>query len=360
VSPLDEVLGIDRLPFKMTPQVTCEVARLSVINSSYENAQSALKSSLGFDINDDTMRKVTDFVGKIVYDNDLENARKIVKEIYDGNFKFTSPKIDGILYLEAGSTMLPTRTSGAKGLIYKESKLGIAFTSSDIITYSDKNGIRKHEVFRKEFVASLGEYTEFSHLLFSLAFRNGYGRYKSTVLLSDGSAWIRKIQNKYFTNLIHILDLYYIKNHIANIGQLLFDNDQEKSKTWIDEIINLFLQNKTDKAIDSILKSTNNRFKEHIDKFINYIDNNKDIIDYAAYIKNGIFVGSGAIENANKGIIQRRMKTRSSTRWSPESGQAVITLLTKLESGSWSDVVKTVHERCGEPLDRLQGSASRG
>jgi hypothetical protein len=199
----------------------------------------------------------------------------------------------------------------------------------------------------------IGGATTFSHLLFSLAIRNGYGRYKTTVLLSDGATWIRKIKDDYFPDAQQILDLYHLKEHIADIGRLMFDNDTIKLKAWTDEIGALFLKSETDKAIDMIIKSTNNRFKDQMNKFINYVDNNRYHIDYATYIKKGFFVGSGAIESGNKVIVQRRMRTSGSMRWCLNAGQAVVTLLTKYESGLWlRDVIKTVYEHYGEPFDR--------
>jgi hypothetical protein len=337
----------------MTLPVTCEVARLSITDRSYEKAQSTLKWGLGLNINDDTMRKVTNCVGTIVFNKDLEIANGLIDKLNKGLIEFYEPKIDGILYLEADGAMLPTRDNDQKGVIYKENKLGIAFTSSDIRTWKDKHGKIKHELTKKEFTAFIGGSLEFSHLLFYLAIRNGYGRYKSTVLLSDGASWIRKIKDDYFPDAQQILDLYHLKEHIAEIGRLMFDKDTIKLKTWTDEISDLFLKSEPEKAIDMMIKSTKNRFKDMMDKFKNYIINNRNNIDYATYIKQGIFIGSGAIESGNKVIVQRRMRTNGSMRWRPDTGQAVVTLITKLESGLWlRDVIKTVYEHYGEAFDR--------
>jgi hypothetical protein len=129
------------------------VARLSITDRSYEKAQSTLKWGLGLNINDDTMRKVTNCVGTIVFEKELEIAKGFIDKLSKCQLIFDEPKIDGILYLEADGAMLPTRDNEQKGVIFKENKLGIAFTSSDIRTWKDKHGKIKHELTRKEFTS---------------------------------------------------------------------------------------------------------------------------------------------------------------------------------------------------------------
>ena len=62
-----------------------------------------------------------------------------------------------------------------------------------------------------------------------------------------------------------------------------------------------------------------------------------DKIKYPEYRAKGYFVGSGAIESANKVIVQRRLK-QSGMRWSVSGAQAVLTLRAKVESRLWYSV----------------------
>ncbi|MDR0622777.1 MAG: hypothetical protein LBJ61_13035, partial [Deltaproteobacteria bacterium] len=75
---------------------------------------------------------------------------------------------------------------------------------------------------------------------------------------------------------------------------------------------------------------------------LSYVENNINNIDYASYINNGWFIGSGAIENANRTVLQRRLK-QPGMRWSIENAQHLLTLMAKDKSGLWeNDVVKPV------------------
>ena len=62
-------------------------------------------------------------------------------------------------------------------------------------------------------------------------------------------------------------------------------------------------------------------------------------MDYPKYKKKGYFVGSGAIESANKVILQRRLK-QAGMRWNVPCAQSVLSLRAKVESGRWDSDVK--------------------
>ena len=69
-----------------------------------------------------------------------------------------------------------------------------------------------------------------------------------------------------------------------------------------------------------------------------YITNKRDKINYSHYRESGWFVGSGAIESANKLIVQRRLK-QAGMRWSVDGAQSLLTLRAKVESNLWHTVV---------------------
>ena len=70
-----------------------------------------------------------------------------------------------------------------------------------------------------------------------------------------------------------------------------------------------------------------------------YLINNIDKINYPGYKARGYFVGSGAIESANKVIVQRRLK-QAGMRWSVSGAQALLILRAKVESGLWDKQVR--------------------
>ena len=58
----------------------------------------------------------------------------------------------------------------------------------------------------------------------------------------------------------------------------------------------------------------------------------------------GYFVGSGAIESANKYTMQNRMKL-SGMSWKLETARGMLALKARLESGLWHEVEPAVRSR---------------
>ena len=56
VFPLDDALGISRLPFKMTPALMLRCAYWAQNQCSYQAAEDVIRDTYGMKINDDTIR----------------------------------------------------------------------------------------------------------------------------------------------------------------------------------------------------------------------------------------------------------------------------------------------------------------
>jgi hypothetical protein len=338
----------------MTIPVMLAIVRESVRCESYEDAQQILKDHLRIETNDDTMRKVTNCIGTLVYNNDVNNSDTTWDELKSGCLQVPKSKKNAILYIEVDGAMLPTRQEGQKGVVYRENKLGMIFSSDNIHWWTDKNNKRQHRILKREYVTLIGNSEDFTKLLFSKAVKNGYMRYDKVVLLSDGATWIRNMKDLVFPDSHQILDFFHLKEHVSDLLKQIIYDDEIKNKILLDEISKLFKESKYEDAIDILIRLAKNNFKDQLNNFINYISNNKDNIDYLKYRQNNFFIGSSAIESANTIVLQRRMKY-GAMRWNLYSGQAVVSLVAKARSGLWgSDVVDAVYSRYGEPLKDLK------
>jgi hypothetical protein len=342
VYPLDEALGLDNLPYKMTIGLMLEIAKECTRCESYEESEKILKEKLKIQINDDSMRRVTNTLGTIIFDKEMSTAERIWNDFKSANLIFSESKIDHTLYIEVDGAMIPIRQDDNKGSHYKENKLAMVFSSDNIFYWTDKHGVRQHRIRQRDYSSYIGDSDIFTKLVLSLAVKNGYGRYKNTVLLSDGATWIRNMKNYIFPDAQQILDFYHLKEHITDFGKIIFDLNEKLYLPWAKEVSDLFKKSKFEQAISLIIKSTKNKFKDNLNKLLNYLDHNKENIDYANYLSKGFFIGSGAIESSNKTVLQRRLKY-GAMRWNLTSAQAVVTLVAKVRSDRWnSDVIQNI------------------
>ena len=68
-------------------------------------------------------------------------------------------------------------------------------------------------------------------------------------------------------------------------------------------------------------------------------------MDYPRYKKEGLFVGSGAMESANIYMMQNRMKLQG-MRWNVETGRYMLCLKSYHESHTWNFVEEALYEGC--------------
>ncbi|MDR0548222.1 MAG: hypothetical protein LBI10_02235 [Deltaproteobacteria bacterium] len=198
VFPLDEALGLDALPYKMTVWTMLEISHWAKETGSFDAAQKALERNTPIRVDAETVRSVVNKVGDVVFKNNLLEAERIYGVLQSGKLQFPDDKEDNILYLEVDEAMIHTRLRDDIGCLWKENKLGMAFSNKYFTYWYNTKGEKVHKIGLREYTAYLGDVNIFKKFMFSLAIRNGYGYHKLTILLSDGATWIRNMHDELF------------------------------------------------------------------------------------------------------------------------------------------------------------------
>jgi hypothetical protein len=203
---------------------------------------------------------------------------------------------------------------------------------------------------KREYTAFAGPVDVFQKLLFDLSLRNGYGKYKNTLLISDGAAWIKSMKDLLFPDAIHILDYFHLCENVYKFAKEYFNNNEDIYKPWGKDLCDKLKKSETNSVIKILKGLKVNKVANCSFNLLNYIKKNINCIDYKAYLANDWFVGSGAIESANKTVLQERLK-QAGMRWNIETARYIIALMTKSKSKLWNrDVVQAVQRHYGLPM----------
>lgn len=335
-------LCIDNLPFKMSPTLMLLIAFWAQNQCSYQAAEDILRSTHDIDINDDTIRTVTNYIGSLVFESDCKRAKQAEELLTKGALKapkYRTKDNNSILYIEMDGAAINTRTEDDNGSTWRENKLGVIFSSDDIHYYRNSKTPSRtfHRIESCSYVTYLGSSNEFKWHLFAVALEQGYDPERKVVILSDGAKWIRNISEEIFPGAIMILDLFHLKENVHTFSKSAFEPDEEKAREWADNICMLLENGKSAEALAIIKKvKAKGNFDLH-----SYITSNLDRIDYPKYKEEGLFIGSGAVESGNKIILQKRLK-QAGMRWNPQNAQPMLTLRAKQESGKWISDVESV------------------
>lgn len=330
-----EIYGEHRITKGMTEIITY----MSQLVPSFERASEAIKKLLSIEVNPTQAQIISEEVGKRVFEKEKIKAEAAYeKPELAAPQEVPKNQKNGRLYIFTDGSQVNTRIKNDKGSTWKEMKLGLVFKDSDVIRRSDES----HIVTQKEYTSYLGSVSEFKKFLFAAAARSGYGKIKETVIVGDGAAWIWNMVKEVFPDAVEILDYYHLDENINDYAKFIYADNEVKRKRWVKSVIDCVLNGKIEKAIKIIEEKQVDKLPDNIVNLYTYIKNNEHRIDYKAYKEKGYYIGSGAIESANKTVIQQRMK-QSGMRWSINGAQYIAALRTKHESNSWDKVIEEIY-----------------
>jgi len=308
-----------------------EVAYFGQNQPSFREGSQMIEKVMDLEINKETVREVTEHIGRAIYEEDTQRAKQSLEYMTMPKAPKTPKKMT--LYIMTDGAAVNTRVEDENGSTWRENKTVMVFTDKDMIKRKDGS----HIITRKEYAAYIGRAEEFRKYVWDLAVRNGYGQIERVVLIADGATWIRNMCNELFPDAVQILDLYHLKENVYSYAKHMFKQDASKYVPWSEALNAKLEKGYVDEVLSALPKSE--KLPANVVNLRTYLENNRQKMNYPKYKKLGFFVGSGAIESANKVILQRRLK-QSGMRWSVLGAQYVLALRCKVESGLWDKVAK--------------------
>lgn len=312
-----------------------EIAFWGQNQASFKKASEIIYRVHGFKISYITVKNITEFIGKLVYDYNYNSALEIWNN--RANLEVNTSNKKGTLYIQADGAAVNTRVEDENGSTWKENKLGIFFSENDMYKRKDKSNI----INRKEYVSYIGNVDTFRILVFAKAVELEYWKYENVVFISDGATWLRNMISELFPEAIQILDKFHLIENIYQYGKFLFNDDINKAEKLKDKIIGYCYSGEYNLIVKELNKYQDINIPKTICNLPIYLENNKNKIDYSSYEQKGWFIGSGAIESSNKTVVQLRLK-QAGMRWSVDGANYLITLRCMYESKNWDKIEKIV------------------
>jgi hypothetical protein len=162
----------------------------------------------------------------------------------------------------------------------------------------------------------------------------------NVVCIGDGAHWIWNMMKELFPKKLYpsgireILDFYHAIERIGTVkeeicdeetGNRFYDECERNLRKGNIEVVELILQNLRD-------KQRNKDKKRLVDDNLKYFMKNKERMRYEFFKDQGLCIGSGAIESANKYVVQRRVKLPG-MRWKEENVNVMVHLRAEYING---------------------------
>lgn len=341
VYPVDDLLGVSGLPHKVTVPMMVAMAKEAVRSNSYGRAAKVIREHFRVEVSQELVREVTDLVGAAVLADDRQRADEAKGELEKRVDRRTvRRRDDDVLYVECDGAMVNIRRGGGQGNEWVECKVGIVFHARDIHEYTDRNGKPRRVITRKAICGHIGSYKDFQWLLLGNALLYDVRRCAHVVFISDGAKWIATLVEAVFPGATHILDLAHAREHVGTFGRWAI-RDDGAAEMWIEEAKALVNDGRIDELLAALEPWRGVRTPEGVSNLHTYVTNHRDMMRYDEFRAAGYFLGSGAIESANKYGTRDRMKLTGMS-WGPETAQRMLALKTRLESDRWHEVEPAV------------------
>ncbi len=248
-----------------------------------------------------------------------------------------------ILYIAMDATgvpVIPRETQGRRGkdatgkAKSREAKIGCVFTQ----TRQDEQGFPIRDEGSTTYVGAIETAEQFGPRIYAEAVRRGLRQAKKVVALGDGAPWIWRLVAQYFPDRTEIVDLFHAREHLANLGKLLYGPTSPQAQQWAEARSAQLDRGEVQEVIASMkrLRPRQPNIQKEVLNAINYFHTNQERMRYAEFRSQGLFVGSGVIEAGCKTVMGLRLK-QSGMRWTVLHANAVIALRCCQLSGRWEE-----------------------
>jgi hypothetical protein len=205
---------------------------------------------------------------------------------------------------------------------FKEMKIGVFY---------DQDKTRRH-AFATEKLSK-----DFAPLLANYAKQIGFERADQTICLFDGAVWIyRQVCLALLCLQVILLDFYHLAEHVHATARLCL-GEGEAARRWAGDRLAeakcsdvpamLAAVAALEKTVRSPVK------KQSLRGLWNYIEDRREMLNYAQALAQGWDIGSGPTEATCK-TLTLRIK-RPGMKWDRDNAAAMMNLLALRESGQW-------------------------
>ena len=164
--------------------------------------------------------------------------------------------------------------------------------------------------------------------------RRGFPQAERRVVLGDGALWIWKIAGEDYPGAIQIVDLFHAREHLHDVSKALFPGDSDRARLWAD----VRCDELDDGCLDDVLAVLRSHAtgSEEAAQCAEYIEHNRERMQYANFRERGLCVASGVVESGCKTALGTRLK-RSGMHWTVEGANAIAALRCCILSGLYED-----------------------
>ena len=302
---------------ELSPAAEQVVALAGLLTSFREASERVLKVMSGMKVSAATVQRTTEKAGER-YCNQLEEGQQEgPKEQWQWHRDAQGRRC---AYVSVDATAVRQQGPGGKRAEGRMAYVAMVY---------NPGGKAQGKRSQVRYVAGLYDLPTLGRLLHEQALQVGWANADKQIAISDGGAGLENFFRTYFPRAECILDFWHAREHLVQLGQVLYPEDEQKRIGWT-EYASGKLKREGGRAVRCWLErmdlsgATAEQKEEHR-RQVQYFRNHEHKMDYPRYLANGWQIGSGPVESACKTVIGNRLKG-GGMRWGEREAHVMCNL----------------------------------
>jgi hypothetical protein len=191
-------------------------------------------------------------------------------------------------------------------------------------------------ILSRGYVMTRGGIEALREQLWAEASRRGLGRANEVLIVADGAVWIWNLAGDRFPGARQRVDFYHVSEHLWSVARSLHPQDEAAARAWVEPLLTKLKADESC-AVITALEQLRPRLEgaagEQLTREIEYLQRNRDRLDYGTAKARGEPLGSGAMQSTCR-QFQCRFK-RPGQFWTQAGDEALLCLETFRRNGRW-------------------------
>jgi len=317
-------------PGALAPRLVEGLALLGTV-ASFERAPALLAFFTGVTVGEETARRVTEAAGAARVALETAEADRLARELP------ASPAGPAVQQVSLDGAMVPL--VGGEWAEVKTLVIGTVAAGPD--------GPRATEL---SYFSRLAEAAAFGHLARVELHRRGTERAGRVCAVQDAAEWQRRFVDRYRPDAIRILDFPHGAEHVAAAAQAVLGAGTAATSEWLAAQLHELKHGDPERVLAALralpvaTAPDPDAAAVTVAAVLGYLEPRRDQLRYAEFRALGYPIGSGAVESANKLVVEARLKG-SGMHWARPNVNPMVALRNVLCSEHWDQAWPTIWAR---------------
>lgn len=179
------------------------------------------------------------------------------------------------------------------------------------------------------YFSRLSDHTTFTQQATLELHRRGTHQAARVTAVVDGADWIQSFLDLHCPGATRVIDWAHSSSYLNSAAQALFPNPGEAAD-WRSKQLNVLMHGQAQQVIDELCLQLgrcplNSPAEEQVRVCLGYLARRLDQIAYGTFRAEGLPIGSGIVESANKLVVEARLKG-AGMRWAAPSVDPMLAL----------------------------------